>query len=61
MKKRTELKLKLNTETLRILNISELQGAAGGGTTGDWGGTSSASGCTATLFSDCRCGATAAC
>lgn len=61
MKKRTENKLKLSTETLRTLAGLELQRAEGGGTTGDWGGTSSAAGCTATLFSDCRCGATSVC
>ncbi|HKH48853.1 MAG TPA: hypothetical protein VKM72_29655 [Thermoanaerobaculia bacterium] len=61
MKKRTENKLKLSTETLRTLAGLELQRAEGGGTTGDWGGTSSASACTGTLFSDCHCGATSAC
>jgi hypothetical protein len=58
MKKRTENKLKLSTETLRTLNGLELQRAEGGGTAGDWGGGSSASGCTATLVSDCHCGTT---
>jgi len=45
MKKRTEKKLKLSTETLRHLNASELQGAAGGAISG--------SGCS--LVSDCHC------
>ena len=61
MKKRTENKLKLSTETLRHLNASALREAAGGGTTEGWGGTSSGSGCTGTLASDCHCGSHAVC
>lgn len=61
MKKRTENKLKLSTETLRTLNGLELQRAEGGGTTGGWGGTSSASACTGTLATDCHCGASVGC
>jgi hypothetical protein len=61
MKKRTENKLKLSTETLRRLTRVELQDAMGGGTAGDWGGTSSDAGCTGTLATDCHCGSKSAC
>lgn len=61
MKKRTENKLKLSTETLRRLDASALREAAGGGTTGDWGGTSSGAGCTATLATDCHCASHTVC
>lgn len=53
MKKKLE-KLRLSKNTLRNLNDSQLEGAVGGATT-LCGGTSSSSGCTSTLFSDCRC------
>ena len=58
MKKQLNRKLQLNKETLRKLNEQELQGVVGGGTTG-CSGTSSGSGCTSTLISDCRCPTTA--
>jgi len=57
MKKWNGKKLIVHRETLRNLSGRELQDVEGGGTTG-CSGTSSGSGCTATLVSDCHCGTT---
>ena len=57
--KKLNKKLRINKDTLRNLSDSQLEGVGGGATT-LCGGTSSSSGCTSTMFSDCHC-ATDAC
>jgi len=60
VKRQADKKLKLSMETLRNLTDPELRGAAGGATAA-CSGTSSGSGCTDTLVSDCHCASHATC